>query len=181
VRIYGVPLQAWNLEFFKLCVYDFGRLLKVDDSTLEKIRFDYARVLVSTSSLDLINTDAKVMVDGVIFDFKIVEEGGFSLGEDACFSDDDVPQDEGEMGHEGNHAELTANGEIKKLLNHLSEEWKKEQHDSQAHQGSASNYKPMGETTPVAASVAKLSPTVSVGRNTPQDKGTTQPHSGTVV
>jgi len=120
VRIYGVPLQAWNLEFFKLFVYDCGRLLKVDDSTLEKIRFDYARVLVSTSSLDLINTDAKVMVDGVIFDFKIVEEGGFSLGEDACLSDDDVPQDEGEMGHEGNHAELTANGEVDKLLNHLS-------------------------------------------------------------
>ena len=69
MRIYGVPLQAWNLEFFKLCVYDCGRLLKVDDSTLDKFCFDYARVLISTSSLDLIVTGAKVMVDGVIIFF----------------------------------------------------------------------------------------------------------------
>ena len=131
VRIYGVPLQTWNSDFFKLCVYDCGRLLKVDDSTLEKICFDYARVLVSTSSLDLINTSAKVMVDGVIFDFKIVEEGGFSLGEDACLSDDDVNNEEEEMGHEGNHDELNAIGDVENLLNHLSEEWKKEQLDAQ--------------------------------------------------
>jgi hypothetical protein len=28
VRIYGVPLHAWNLNFFKLCVFDCGRLLR---------------------------------------------------------------------------------------------------------------------------------------------------------
>lgn len=72
--------------FFKLCVYDCGRLLKLDDSTLDKVRFDYGRVLISTPYVDLIIYDAKVMIDGVIFYLKIVEEGGFSLGEDACLS-----------------------------------------------------------------------------------------------
>jgi hypothetical protein len=40
---YGVPLHAWNIEFFKLCVLDCGRLLRVDDMTLDRDRFDYAR------------------------------------------------------------------------------------------------------------------------------------------
>ncbi|MCI92227.1 hypothetical protein A2U01_0113523, partial [Trifolium medium] len=24
VRLYGVPLHAWNVQFFKLCVFDCG-------------------------------------------------------------------------------------------------------------------------------------------------------------
>jgi len=57
VRIYGVPLQAWNVDFFKFCVYDCGRLLRVDDFTLDKARFDYGRVLISTPSLEIINSE----------------------------------------------------------------------------------------------------------------------------
>lgn len=60
VRIYGVPLHAWNIDFFKLCVLDVGRLLRVDDITLDKDRFDYARVLLSTTSLDIIRTGLKL-------------------------------------------------------------------------------------------------------------------------
>jgi hypothetical protein len=30
----------------------------------------------------------------VLFDFKIIEEWGFSLGEDACLFDEDVDQDD---------------------------------------------------------------------------------------
>lgn len=47
---------------------------------MDKLRFDYARVLISTSFLDLVITDAKVLIDGVIFYLKIVEEGGFRWG-----------------------------------------------------------------------------------------------------
>jgi len=59
---------------FKLCVFDCGRLFRVDDFNLDKERFDYARVLLSTSLLEVINTGAKILVDGVLFDFKIIEE-----------------------------------------------------------------------------------------------------------
>ena len=45
----------------------------MDEVTVERERFDYARVLVATSSLKVIKIDAKLMVDGVIFYFKIIE------------------------------------------------------------------------------------------------------------
>lgn len=133
VRIYGVPLQAWNLDFFKLCVFDYGRLLKLDDSTLEKIRFDYARVLISTPSVDLVISDAKVMIDGAIYELKIVEEGGFSLGEDACLSEDEEVKEEEDMEDERNIGDLHVDGEVDNLMKHLSEEWQKEQQDLQVH------------------------------------------------
>jgi len=183
VRIYGVLLQAWNSDFFlKLCVYDCGRLLKVDDSTLEKICFDYARVLVSTSSLDLINTGAKVMVEGVIVYFKIVEEGGFSLGEDACLSDDDVNNEEEEMGNEGNHDELNATGDVENLLNHLYEEWKKEQLDAHDIQAAACQEHPKGMacTAVVSLEDSLVSTEVPVLKQSTQAKGTTQQISGNV-
>jgi hypothetical protein len=84
VRIYGVPIHAWNELFFKYCAMDVGRLLRVDGCTLERERFDYARILLATSSLELINTESTVMVDGAVVHFKIVEEWGFLLSEDAC-------------------------------------------------------------------------------------------------
>jgi hypothetical protein len=98
VRIYGVPLHAWNYNSFKLCVMDYGSLLKVDDFKLEKERFDYARVLLSTASLEVINVDATIMVDDVLFDFKIIEEWGFKLGEDACLDDEDDVKDDRNSG-----------------------------------------------------------------------------------
>jgi len=48
--------------------------MRVNDFTLDKERLDYARVLVATSVLDVINVTAKVVVDGVLFHFKIIEE-----------------------------------------------------------------------------------------------------------
>jgi len=83
VRIYGVPLHTWNINFFKLCVLDCGRLLRVDNFTLEKERYDCGRVLVATSYLEVINATTKIVVDDVVLDFKIIEEWGFALGEDA--------------------------------------------------------------------------------------------------
>jgi hypothetical protein len=55
VRLYGVPLHAWNTEFFKLCAFACGRYLRTDEGSLERDRFDYARVLIATSSLEVIN------------------------------------------------------------------------------------------------------------------------------
>lgn len=85
VRIYGVPLHAWNINFFKLCILNCGRLLRLDELTLEKQRLDYARVLIATSSLEMINTTSSIVVDGVVLELNIIEEEwGFDLREDAC-------------------------------------------------------------------------------------------------
>jgi len=51
-------------------------------------RFDYARVLLSTTSLDIIHTGAQIMIDGVLFYFQIIKEWGFSLGEDVFLLDE---------------------------------------------------------------------------------------------
>jgi len=44
---------------------------------------------LSISSFEIINTGAKIGVGGLLFDFKIIEEWGFSLDEDACLFDDE--------------------------------------------------------------------------------------------
>ncbi|PNX55277.1 putative sulfate transporter, partial [Trifolium pratense] len=90
VRLYGIPLQAWNEDFFKLCVFDCGRLLRVDNSSMEKERIDFARVMIATPNLEIVNTVVHVLVDGIQIEVKIMEEWGYSLGEDNClFGDDD--------------------------------------------------------------------------------------------
>ena len=124
LRIYGVTLHAWNYDFFKLCVYDCGRLLRIDDITLDRDRFDYARVLVSTSSLDIIKREASIVVDGVLFEFQIIEEWGLSLGEDACLLDDEPSQvdDRSELPEDLDTG--FGGGDVDELLNTLSAEWK---------------------------------------------------------
>jgi hypothetical protein len=74
VRIYGIPLHAWNVDFFRLCVMDCGRFLRTDDCSLEKDMFDYARVLVATSSLEVINVSDKILVDNSLVEVKVLEE-----------------------------------------------------------------------------------------------------------
>lgn len=107
-------MHAWNLDFFKLCVYD--------NMTLDKGWVDYARVLISTSSLDVIKTSATLLVDGEFFDFQITEEGGFSLGEDGCLSNDEVSHTDDVSNHDVGMEEMANRGDVEQLLNHLSEE-----------------------------------------------------------
>jgi len=153
VRIYGVPLHAWNIDFFKLCVLDCGRLLKVDDITVDRDRFDYARILVSTTSLENINTDAQVMIDGIRFDFKIIEEWGFPVGEDACLFDDEENIGEEPHGLPEIHAEVAGCGDVDDLVHHFSEDWNREvnnqcvNNSSPVHSG-AKNESPVSSRTP---------------------------------
>jgi hypothetical protein len=84
LRLYGVPLHAWNESFFKLCTLDCGRFLRSDSCSVERDRFDYARILIATSNLEIINSSESVLVDGVMVTIKIVEEWGFNIGDDAC-------------------------------------------------------------------------------------------------
>lgn len=126
VRIYGTPLYAWNIKFFKLCVLDSGRLLQADEFTFEKQRLDYARVLVATSTLEVINSMSKIVVDEAIIELKIIEEWGFSLGEDACL-DMEVNETEGDqLDTTYLHDDVEGKEEAEALINHLSREWNKE-------------------------------------------------------
>ncbi|KAK2363462.1 hypothetical protein QL285_088445 [Trifolium repens] len=90
VRIYGIPLHAWNCNFFKLCVMDCGRFLRSDSYTAAKDRLDYARVLISTTAMTVIKKVENLMVDGSLVVVQIVEEWGYELGDDACLLEDDT-------------------------------------------------------------------------------------------
>ncbi|MCI30698.1 sulfate transporter, partial [Trifolium medium] len=80
VCLYGIPLQAWNVNFFKLCVFDCGRFLRADSCSVDKDRLDFARVLIATTDLDIVNRVEMVLVDGTLVEAKIVEEWGYALG-----------------------------------------------------------------------------------------------------
>ena len=54
LRLYGIQLHAWNEKFIKLYVLDCGRFLRTDCFSLNRERFDFARLLVATSSLELL-------------------------------------------------------------------------------------------------------------------------------
>jgi len=126
IIIYGVPIHAWNYDFFKLCVLDCGRLLRVDDLTMGKEWLDYARVLVSTCSLEVLNLNTSVMINGVLFKLKIIEEWGFSLGEDACIPDEDVNSVEENSGLGVHHDNIGDDGDVNDLIQQLSDDWNNE-------------------------------------------------------
>jgi hypothetical protein len=91
-RLYGIPIHAWHENFFKLCVLECGAYLRTDDMNLDRGRFDYARVLISTPSLDIVSCVEKLVIDGILVEIKIIEEWGLNIGEDACLFDDNEDQ-----------------------------------------------------------------------------------------
>nr|ABN08666.1 RNA-binding region RNP-1 (RNA recognition motif) [Medicago truncatula] len=106
VRCYGVPLHAWNDIFFLELAATCGRLLKIDDVTVNKDRMDYARFLIATPDLKELNYVAQFVIDGRLYPIRFIEDLEFGLAEDAClaeFEDDNnsqcsvpecMPQDE---------------------------------------------------------------------------------------
>jgi len=111
---------------------DVGCLLRVDDCTVDRDRFDYARVLLSTTSLDIIHSGAQVLIDGVLFDLQIIEEWGYSLGEDAFLLDDEESQDDASSGTSEEHVDVLGREDVDELLQHISESWKATDIEQQA-------------------------------------------------
>jgi hypothetical protein len=76
IRIYGVPIHAWNPEFFRNFIQSFGCIIKVDECTKNYLRFDFARILIEVSNLDFIILKKKARIDEVLFDIKVIEKVG---------------------------------------------------------------------------------------------------------
>jgi hypothetical protein len=136
VRMYGVLIHAWNVTFFKLCVVDCGRFLWSDSCSVDKDRFDYARVLIATSSLDVVNCVEKLVVDGVIVEIKIIEEWGFNMGKDAClFDHDDGTQpsqsDHGDIDGDADPYCVNADCLVDKIVNDLVDDVKEAQQETE--------------------------------------------------
>lgn len=122
VRVYGIPLHAWNEDFFKLCVLDCGRYLRSDTCSLNRERFDYARILISTPLLEVLNVSDNLLVDGVLVDIKIVEELGINLGDDACLYEEDVKSEAASQEHADMHDVVEINNNVDILAEKIIED-----------------------------------------------------------
>ncbi|GAU34888.1 hypothetical protein TSUD_144190 [Trifolium subterraneum] len=126
VRLYGIPIHAWNVNFFKLCVFDCGRFLRADSCSTDRDRLDFARVLISTSGLEIINRVEKVLVDGALTEIKIVEEWGYTLGEDTCLFEDESGSEASQTNNEVVHDDPGDRREVDMLVEKLVDGLEKE-------------------------------------------------------
>lgn len=66
VRLYGTPLFLWSPHLFKWLGMKLGNFVSLDYSTSSKSRINYARIQITTESLDLLNKIVAVEVIGAI-------------------------------------------------------------------------------------------------------------------
>jgi len=100
LRLNGILLHAWNEIFYKLCVLECGRFLRSDSCSVEKERFDYARVLIAASSFEIINCFEALLIDGDMVKVKIIVEWGFNIGDDACLYEDGYGSNDAHSEHD---------------------------------------------------------------------------------
>lgn len=55
VHCYGILLHAWNVRCFGKLASVKGRLFKIDKCTINKLRLDYAPILITTKMAGEIN------------------------------------------------------------------------------------------------------------------------------
>ncbi|GAU23620.1 hypothetical protein TSUD_386090 [Trifolium subterraneum] len=126
VRLYGIPIHAWNVHFFKLCVFYCGRSLRADNFSVHRDRLDFARVLIATPDLEIIKRVETVLVDGTLTEIMIVEEWGYALGEDTCLFEDEseaeASQTDNEVEHDDPEGRRDVDMLVKKLADGLGKE-----------------------------------------------------------
>jgi hypothetical protein len=120
VRIYVIPLHAWNCNFFKLCVMDCGRFLRSDNYTAAKDRLDFARVLITTTAMAVIKKVENLMVDGSLVVVQIVEEWGYELGDDACLLEDDTVSKASPAAEDVFHCDSEASDQVDMLIDQIA-------------------------------------------------------------
>jgi hypothetical protein len=126
LRVYGIPVHAWNDSFFRLTVSGIGRFLYVDECTMDKGRLDFARILIVTPELEIVNRLSDFVIDGRQYSIKIVEEWGYNIGEDAFMSKGEVDStpEEGNQIHIGTGLdEVQGEWELDDLVTDLQNEW----------------------------------------------------------
>jgi hypothetical protein len=135
VRIYGIPLHAWNVNFFKLCVMDCGRFLRPDSYTVARDRLDYARVLISTTALAVVKKVEQILVDGSLVEVQIIEEWGFDLGDDACLLEDDVASKVSINADDESRGDPEASNQVDMLVDQFAKEVADVKCNGSHHQG----------------------------------------------
>jgi len=95
------------------------KVLENDNCSLNRERIDYARVLISTSSLEVLNLSDQIIVDGVMLDIKIVEELGLNLGDDVCLYEEDNKFECSNPDKADIHDDFEVNNNVDILADHI--------------------------------------------------------------
>lgn len=74
IRCQGVPLHAWHDAFFQKITTLMGKFVMLDVRMVNKTRLDMARILIQTTSLEMIHRVMKVKINDQIFSIRVVEE-----------------------------------------------------------------------------------------------------------
>lgn len=126
-----------------------GRYICSDECTVEKARLDFARVLISTHLLEIINSSIEVFIDGHNFLLKLVEEWGCNLGEDVFLSEDVSDTRTEALSHQNDALEMEDyQGDLDALVADLSNDWQKSinrEHASKATTASSPIIEPITE------------------------------------
>jgi hypothetical protein len=74
LRIYGIPIHAWNLNFFTQVVKPWGTFINADEGTTKKITMDVARIMIRTTCQLVVDEFTDVKINGKIFHLRILED-----------------------------------------------------------------------------------------------------------
>ena len=115
----------------------------MDDFTVDKARLDFARILVSTHRVEIVNKTSEILIDGCKYVIMIVEEWGCCLGEDAFLIDEvtDSGQDLLVPDDVQGLEEVQGEWELDDLVTDLQKEWSQHDvHEEGFKQSEAMNY-----------------------------------------
>ncbi|GLU00557.1 hypothetical protein SLE2022_179160 [Rubroshorea leprosula] len=76
IRIFGLPLHAWNEPGFKLIGDQFGQYIYADQDTSNRSCLEEARLYVKTTNQEIINDSIVVKIKGHNFRMTVSEERG---------------------------------------------------------------------------------------------------------
>lgn len=71
---FGVPMHAWNPKSFRLIMFKFGKLVCIEEDTLNRRNLHSAGILITTSYSEIPRNPFGVSIDGKVFYIKVREE-----------------------------------------------------------------------------------------------------------
>lgn len=74
VRCHGIPIHAWNTDFFSGLARKFGVFFGVYQNMRKKMSMDVARILIRTKRYSVFNMVVNVNINGSMFHVKMIEE-----------------------------------------------------------------------------------------------------------
>jgi hypothetical protein len=74
LRICGVPIHAWNHNFFTQVVKPWGTFINADDGTKKNTTMDVARLMIRTSCQQVVDEFIDVKINGKIYHLRVLED-----------------------------------------------------------------------------------------------------------